>query len=334
MRAGIIGLGRVGQAHARALQSHGVEIVAVCGGSVDTTRERAQAFGLGHRVCETAKDLAEREDLDVVVIASPHEMHTAHVCMSAKLNRRLVIEKPIAMTHQELAHQGRAIRAANVRSGVAFVWRWIPALQKLWEARAEVGEQRIVSVALWNGQHHGRPTSPREPGTVRGDISTILSSGCHSVDLACWLTQSHVESVRALSTAQAGGVQRTSLLLLRFSSGAVGTISSSDEIFRPITLRMSLSGTRGGIDFDMDGKSARIYSADRTDQYHTLAPIDPVALRAVATLPFNAMIGEFLNDWRMGRDTQVNFAWAQHIHEVCFAAEESARKGGETVYLP
>ena len=329
MKIGIIGLGRAGAAHVQAYRAHGIEIGAVAGSTYERTAQRADELGLSVAVCPSVEALLSRDDITLVSICSPPEWHYAHVMASAQAGKHMIVEKPVALSCGELERTNQAVRTAGVRMGVSFVLRWLEGIQRAYAARATVGRIFHVQADFWNGQHHQKPQSRREIGTVRGSISTLVSSGCHAVDMACWFAGARVTAVQALCPAdQAHTVQRTSTLLLQFANGSTGIVTSTDEVFRPLAFRLCVNGTEGGIDVDLDDERVRAFSRRGADRYETIASLSAASARTVAGLPFTAMIGEFLVALRSGRDTAVNFEYAAHIHRVCFAAEASARQHG------
>lgn len=331
MKAGIIGFGRMGETHARAYAAHGVEVVALAGGNPDKARAHAERIGLKASVYDDPEEMLRRNDVGIVSVCSPHEFHAGQTFLAAQAGKHIIVEKPIGMSVPQLNAAAGQVSKAGVRTGVCFVWRWLSAFAQMYREKAHCGELLTLNIALLNGQHHGKPKSPREPGTPRGDISTVLSSGCHAIDMGCWFAGSKVASVRSLTPYYTGGVQRTSILLLWFESGAIGVVTTSDENFCPLTLRLEYVGRDGRIYDDMDYDDVRLYCRSGPDEYRTLGPTLPAMARKVVTLPFKEMIGEYLADISAGRDTSVNFAYAVHVHEVCFAAERSAAKGGEAV---
>jgi len=332
MNVGIIGLGRAGEAHVHAYRAHGIAIGAVVGSTYARTVQRAEALGLSAAVCHSVDALLARDDIDLVSICSPPEWHHAHVMATARAGKDMIVEKPIVLSARELEETTTAVRESGVRTGVSFVLRWLEGIQQAYAARHHVGRIFQVQADFWNGQHHQKPQSRRELGTVRGSISTLLSSGCHAVDMACWFVGAPVTTVQAVCPGdQAHTVQRTSTLLLQFANGSTGVVTSTDEVFRPLAFRLCVNGTEGGMDVDLDDERVRLYARHGQDRYAQIAILSAASARTVAELPFTAMIGAFVDALRRGSDTAVTFAYAAHIHRVCFAAEDSARQHGASI---
>jgi len=112
LRAGIIGAGVAGRAQARAFASLGdaVRIVAIH----DTDSESALALA-GELAAEPYADLSDLlECVDVVVVASPTDLHAEHALRAAAAGVDVLIERPVGMGTPELVKlQGVVARAPN-----------------------------------------------------------------------------------------------------------------------------------------------------------------------------------------------------------------------------
>ena len=101
LRFGLIGCGRVARYHAQALtEIEGSELVAVC----DIVPERADDFSrrYGGDVYYDYRELLERDDVDVVCIATPSGDHPAIGIDAARAGKHVVVEKPIGLTLIEI----------------------------------------------------------------------------------------------------------------------------------------------------------------------------------------------------------------------------------------
>ncbi len=316
MRAAIIGLGRTGMAHYRAYRAYGAEVVAVCGRTPESVQEKVAQ--LDPPVCAMSiPDMLARADIDIVSICTPPEFHAPQVLMTAAARKHMIIEKPVALCVAELDDMCRAVEFFGVKTGTSFVWRWIPGVQALIRRRVDIGDAIHIRADFWNGR---RRSPPPASGPVMG---TMLRTGCHAVDMMTCVAGSRVSSVRALGT-------KTLSILLELQNGSTATVTSSDEASRPLGFGLSVSGEGGSLDLNFDG--SLLYACEDAKQYSKILPArtDPYT---VDKLPFATMIGEFLRSIKNGTDTTAGFAHAAHVHQICFAAEESAKRGGEIVRL-
>ena len=317
MRAAIIGLGRTGVAHYRAYRACGAEVVAVCGRTPESVQDKAAQ--LDPAVCAmSVPDMLARADIDVVSICTPPELHAPQVLMTAAARKHMIIEKPVALCAAELSDMSTAINQAGVLTGTSFVWRWLPGVQALIKRRADIGSVVHIRADFWNGRRRSAPPSNKPV------MGTMMRTGCHAVDMVVHIAGSRVSSVLALGTVS------TLSLLLKFENGSTATVTSSDEASRPLGFSLSVGGSSGSLELALDGGLS--CAGDGDTRYGAILPPrkDPYGFD---TLPFADMVGEFLRSIKDGADTSAGFSHAAHVHRICFAAEESAKRDGETIHL-
>lgn len=109
VRAGFIGLGNRGPTHLLNLSLlEGVEIKALCDvvpGEIEKAKKRIAKSGFNPEIYtgdpNAWKKLCEREDLDVVFIATPWAMHTPMAVYAMEHGKHVFIEVPAAKTIEE-----------------------------------------------------------------------------------------------------------------------------------------------------------------------------------------------------------------------------------------
>lgn len=317
MRAAIIGLGRTGMAHYRSYRVCGTEVVAVCGRTVESAKEKVEKLGIS-AVALTLEDLLARDDIDVVSICTPPECHAHQTILAAQAGKHIVIEKPAALSPQDLAAMREAIERAGVTTGTSFVWRWLPSVQAVLRRRSEIGGVIHARADFWNGRRRAPPPAGAPL------MGTLERTGCHAVDMVVQAVGSRVSTVRALGTPQ------TIALLLGFENGSTASVTSSDEACRPLSFSLSVSGPSASLELNPDG--SLFYAAEDYNRASLILPPrrDPYTFEV---LPFTDMMREFLSAMRAGVDTSAGFPHTKHVHDICFAAERSAQSGGAAVSL-
>ncbi len=112
LRAIVIGTGWAGEGHTRALQTAGVEVVALCGRTPEWTRALADELGVpAHLDWRAALDELHP---DIVSIATPGGAHHAVAVAAAAAGCHVACEKPLAVT----AAEARDMLASVERTGV------------------------------------------------------------------------------------------------------------------------------------------------------------------------------------------------------------------------
>ena len=93
IRIGVTGSGFMGRTHVDAASKlESTEPIAVAGGS--RARKLADDYGLD--VESDAAALAAREDIDAIIIATPHWLHIEQALIAADAGKHVLVEKPMA----------------------------------------------------------------------------------------------------------------------------------------------------------------------------------------------------------------------------------------------
>jgi predicted dehydrogenase len=247
IRAAIIGLGSWGQNLVRSVQDGSPAIRFVA--AATRTPEKARAFVQEHalRLLPSYEDVLGDPDVDAVVLATPHSLHTEQVVAAARAGKHVFCEKPLGLDAASAERAARACADAGVTLAVGYNWRYQPALR---EIRRLLDEGTLGRLLHIEGNFCG-PSAYRFPrGHWRHDRAEVPAGGMtgrgvHVVDAMLYLTGSHVEQVMAQSfrLAQDFGVDDTTSLLLRFASGATGYLGT--VIATAETWRLQVFGSQG-----------------------------------------------------------------------------------------
>jgi predicted dehydrogenase len=251
----VVGAGSIGTRHLRNLRDLGVTEMVVH----RTGQGRPREAYLPDAVIETdlARALAYRPL--AAVVCNPSALHVSTALAAARSGCHLFIEKPVSDSLSGIAELQAEVEKRGLTATVGFQFRFHPALRQIhdWIAGGAIGD--VVSVrAHWGeylpGWHpdedyRGSYSARRELG---GGVVLTL---CHPFDYLRWMVGDVVE-VTAL-TAQGSGlelnVEDTAHVLLRFASGALGSVTL-DYAERPSSHELHIVGRRGTIRWsDTDG---------------------------------------------------------------------------------
>jgi predicted dehydrogenase len=184
---GVIGLG-FGRAHIPAFQAHGCEVVAVCQRSAETARSVAARYGVP-RAFERWEDMLGEARPEIVVVATPPNLHQKIVTEAFAIGAHVLCEKPLAMD----AAEARAMAEAAARAGrvamTGFNWRYPAAMQRFHEM-VEAGHLgRVFHVnARWLGARwadEGLAPTWRMDRAQAGH-GAMGDMGVHVIDLVRW----------------------------------------------------------------------------------------------------------------------------------------------------
>ena len=200
MHIAIIGCGLIGKRRAQiAHQSSGDEVVIVA--DVDESRAKTLADEIGCLATMDWERVVCRDDLDVVVVATPNKYLMPVTVAALKTGKHVLCEKPPGRNFSETEEMVAAAKEAGKVLKVGFNHRHHPAIWKAHEIceRGEIGPLMFIRAVYGHG---GRPGYDKE---WRGDADLagggeLLDQGVHLVDLCRWFLGDFTEAVGFINT--------------------------------------------------------------------------------------------------------------------------------------
>lgn len=193
---GVIGLGMGGTLMLRGVLDH--PDVRVVAGAARTAEVRERfARDLEARGYESAEALCVDPAVDVVFVATPHELHREHAIMAAEHGKHVIVEKPMALTLEDCDAMIAAAERNGVRLIVGPTMSFAPAIQTMRAiiASGDLGALRMVNTWESNDFMY-RARRPEELITALGG-GVVFNQGPHQVDIVRYLVGGMVTSVHA-----------------------------------------------------------------------------------------------------------------------------------------
>jgi predicted dehydrogenase len=166
-------------------------------------------------------------------------------------------------------------------------------------------------------------------GTWAMDGGALLNQGIHYVDLLRWC-MGPVTEITAVCTTQTHRieVEDTTLAIVRFASGAVGTIGATTAAYPGFPQRLEITGTEGTLTVE-DGQLVRTALRDAVDGGLSAgsapsAAADPGGLDAAIHA---AQLADLLEAADEGREPLVSGQDGREALEIVRAVYESSRTG-------
>jgi predicted dehydrogenase len=285
----IIGCGAVGQREAAAVSAiPDLRLVAI---SDFGPAFRHLALEMGSRYeCDTVHDwrhLVERNDIDVVVVATPNVFHREMSIEAMKHGKHVLCEKPLATTAEDAEEIVATTRATGARLMTNFNHRAHDHMRRAHEILAEgcIGRPILFRGRIGHGRFVVGP-SPEDPHRFRARSlwnldagqsggGTLIDNGVHLLDLARWLMGAEFVQAQGVlahnfdlceeaSDGTARVVRReecedNAFGLLQTADGRVATIHSSWTRWHGY-LYLEIVGTRGTLVVDNDRIEGRVTS--------------------------------------------------------------------------
>ena len=251
LRCAIIGCGRISYKHVEAIvnNSEETQLVAVCDLIEDRAVSKKQQYLESFPNAEVAvytdyKKMLENEKIDYVAIATESGYHgdISINCLNRDVN--LVIEKPMAMTLEEVDAINELSNKKNLKVAVSHQNRFNPPIKKKKKAIDEGKFGNIINGTariLWTRDQNYYDMAPWR-GTKALDGGTLMNQCIHNIDLLLWMMGSDVVSVKSERGTFLRDIEMEDFgaILLRFANGSIGIIEGSACIY-PKNLEETLS---------------------------------------------------------------------------------------------
>jgi phthalate 4,5-cis-dihydrodiol dehydrogenase len=225
LRIGVIGLGR---AFTLMLPTFVADARVRLAAAADPRPEARARFAadFGGATFDDADAMCHDADVDVVYVASPHELHARHVVCAAQAGRHVLVEKPMAVTLAEAQRMVEAAARAQVALVVGHSHSFdLPILHtRRIVASGRHGRLRMVSAQQYTDYMY-RPRRPEELDTAQGG-GVLFSQAAHQVDIVRLLAGGVAQRVMAQTGAwdAARPTEGAYAALLEFAGGAFASL--------------------------------------------------------------------------------------------------------------
>ncbi len=262
VRWGILGCGRIADTVARDLALvPGQVITAVA----SATPGKAAAFAATHGVPVALgryEDLVVRDDVDVVYIATTHELHHANARLALQHGKHVLGEKPLTLNGAQARELNALAQARGLFLMEALWTRFIPAVEALLAeiAAGVIGPVRLLQADFGVQQEWASDSRMVDPARAGG---ALLDLGIYPVSFAHLIFGAAPVTVTGILRPTAQGVDAQSSYLLAFPNGGQALLMSAVDVQVPHQARMY--GPGGSIVVD-DFFHPQSYRVEATDQ--------------------------------------------------------------------
>ncbi len=279
LKIAVIGYGFMGKAHSNAYASvnhyfadlpYRVERQVLCGR--DAGKARAFADAWGYKAVETDwRRVIARDDVDLVDICVPNNLHREIAVAAAAAGKWVVTEKPLAMDVAEGEAMVAAVERAGVPNMVWYNYRRVPAVSL---ARQLVDEGRLGRPYHYRAQFLQdwtiAPDVPQGGAALWRLDAAAAGSGvtgdllAHNIDTAMWLngpitrvmaeTETFVRERlhQATGRVEPVGIDDACMFMCRFANGSMGLFESTRYARGHKALKtLELNGEDGSVRFDL-----------------------------------------------------------------------------------
>jgi len=216
-RLGLVGAGRMGRTHLRALAGSDRVAVTAIAEMAPAARQAVSAPGV--MVHASVAEMLDAAEIDGVLIAAPTDQHGAIIAEVAARGLPILCEKPCGLT----AAAARVSAQVGVPLQVAYWRRFVPGLRQLHDrmAAGELGVIHLVTCYQWDE----RPPSPLFRAHSGG---IAIDMGVHEFDQLRWLTGQDIGGLSVVTSGSApDGIADVdgAQVILTLTGGATGFVS-------------------------------------------------------------------------------------------------------------
>jgi predicted dehydrogenase len=349
-RVGIAGAG-IGARYARSFQTvPGVEVVAICAASRERSEPAAGELGIPAVYTSFEAMLAEC-GLDVVVVATPNDLHHSQTLAAIEAGAHVVCDKPLALDSAQARDLLDAATRRGVRTIIPFWLRFVPALVRAREllAGGSLGPPAFVDVRFLNCGW-GDPEGPMrwQFERARAGSGALSNIGSHAIDALHWLG-GDVRRICA-TTAITVGVRHwpdgrearpdaddTAAFVAELANGApVCFLASHVAYTTRSAFSLAVHCRAGSVTISLDTTAAdprgHLTVMRRGDEAPHDEPL-PASAHAPANGglvdgPYNAIARELIDAIRERRAASPDFADGLRVQDTIDAALASVASGG------
>ncbi len=326
---GIVGYGWAAEAHISAINAGPLsQVTAVCTSRPLDARELSKKHGCPLKVYHDLSALLADPEIHAISICSYHKQHAAQAIAAAKAGKHIIVEKPLAVSLQDLRAVEQAVTQSGVKFCICFELRFAAQFREIRSIleRGLLGRLHYAEVDYYHGI--GPWYREFEWCTTKADCgSSLLEAGCHALDALLLCIPDEVEEVCTYGVKSAHKTYAryeypsTTVTMLKFKNGAIGKCASVIDCWQPYYFHTHLVGSEGSL---LDNKLASnvTHSSPRTAweqlQYK------PVDSGDVHDHPYQTQFEAFFSALDHGEDMPLTgLRDAVRTHEVIFAAMRS-----------
>jgi myo-inositol 2-dehydrogenase / D-chiro-inositol 1-dehydrogenase len=262
LQVGLIGAGRIGQVHAStiAYRVSRAQLAAVTDPIPGAAQAVAQKFRVP-KIAASYREIVADPAVDAVMICTPTDTHAEIIIAAAQAGKQIFCEKPVALNVKDTDAALQAVERAGVKLQLGFNRRFDANYARVRKAVAsgEIGTPHILHII-------SRDPAPPPIEYVEVSGGIFLDMAIHDWDMARFLIGSEIDEVYVQGGVMvdpaigAAGDIDTHVTLLRFASGAIGTVDNSRKAVYGYDQRVEVFGSQGAIQTENNYASNSVLS--------------------------------------------------------------------------
>jgi polar amino acid transport system substrate-binding protein len=224
INVGFIGAGSFAQSYLIPnVKSSGASLDTVVTTKGITSKNVAEKFGF-NTTSSNSEDIMNNASINTVFIATQHNSHSQYTLEALKANKNVFVEKPLAMTIDELLNVEQAYKSSNSKLMVGFNRRFADVSKTIKKVFENLAEPLYVNIRVNAG------FIPKEHWTQNPVLGggRIIGEMCHFIDLMQYFTNSEPIKVYAECVNTSNEKIKTDdniSVVVKFKNGSIGNLS-------------------------------------------------------------------------------------------------------------
>ncbi|MBL8022458.1 MAG: Gfo/Idh/MocA family oxidoreductase [Leptospirales bacterium] len=340
LKGGVVGLGKMGLLHAAIINSLDDTRLACLTEASSIIRNTAQSLNEKVHFYKDFSEMLDQGKPDFVFIATPPSSHIELALQCAKRGIPFFVEKPLAMSADEIEPLLNALRDRPVPNMVGFMLRYLAPfseLNKFLKTDSEsAGVPLYFNATTYVSQMFRKGKGWRfNRGESGGGV--LMAQAIHAVDLIVWYFGMPDTVAAVGASPYSGTVEDFGHIVFTWKSGLQGWLDSSWSVdnHRLLETRISVTTTTGTYAADDDvfssfqrpieyGDSGTIRLKTKSEMFSGV-PVD------IGGTHYTAQDMDFIESIRAGRSPESDVRNAYHVQQIMDSIYYSMSHNGEPV---
>jgi 2-hydroxy-4-carboxymuconate semialdehyde hemiacetal dehydrogenase len=227
MKASLAGAGAFGLKHLDGIKNiPGVEVVSLVGRTLESTKEAAEKYGVGHYTTDLAEALAQ-PGVEAAILATPTQMHAEQTIQCMRAGKHVQVEIPVSDSWADATSVNAVQKETGLVCMVGHTRRFNPSHQWV-HKKIVAGELHIQQMNVQT--YFFRRTNINAAGGARSWTDHLLwHHAAHTIDLFQYQTGEDVMIANAVEGPHHPvlGIAMDMSIQMKTRSGAICTLSLS-----------------------------------------------------------------------------------------------------------
>ena len=276
INAAIVGIGWWGQKIVTAVQGKSEKLCFIRGVSKEPDDVRDFTARHGIQLSTELNDVLRDPDVQAVVLATPHSLHTEQIVACAQAGKAVFCEKPLALNAADARRSVEACQKAGVLLGIGTNKRFWPCMRELRRVVDSGVLGRLLHVeGHYSNENTGKHFSSWRTNPAEAPAAGLTGSGIHVLDaLVSYAGPARKIHAQVLSLQPQPNPLDTITVMFEFERGLSGTLAAirSTAFF----WRIHVFGTAGSA--EAVGENELVVRLNgKPPEHTTYEPVDSLA---------------------------------------------------------